>query len=150
MAAPKESSRCATERPSKGKREEAEKLAAVMEPRLGPIHKAGMHMLLATSSQDDFLDHARKSVEIYEAILTNDLTAVQRAQLEEVLANAKDVLERARGDQSAIDREISKKLTTMTMSQLHDAQIQEMHDRLQAEAEAEQMKYEVPSPPDSD
>ncbi|KAF3806366.1 hypothetical protein GCG54_00006128 [Colletotrichum gloeosporioides] len=104
---------------SKGKREEAEKLATelLIKPRLGPIHKAGMHMLMATSSQDDFLDHARKSAEIYEAILTNDLTAVQRAQMEEVLPDAKVVLERAHGDQSAIDREISKKLTTMTMSQ---------------------------------
>lgn len=38
----------------------------------------------------------------------------------------------------------------MTMSQMHNARIQEMHDHLQAEAEAEQTKYEVPSPPDSD
>lgn len=51
-------------------------------------------------------------MDIYEAILTKDLTAGQRAQLKEVLADAKVVLERARGDQSAIDREISKKLCT--------------------------------------
>ncbi|KAJ0283702.1 hypothetical protein COL940_004484 [Colletotrichum noveboracense] len=97
------------------------------------------------------------SVDIYEAILTKDLTAGQRAQLKEVLADAKVVLERARGDQSAIDRETSKKLrvrmtstlhvtqlmfckTTMTMSQMHNARIQEIHDRLQAEAEAEQRR----------
>ncbi|KAJ3959982.1 hypothetical protein N0V92_003375 [Colletotrichum tropicale] len=117
----------------------------LMEPRLGRLHRAGLHMLLACShTRSDFVTHALKAVEIYEAILSRtDLSPVQRSEVDELLEDAHEVLENARSDQSAIDREINQKLTSgMTIEELHDAQIKEMNDRFQAEIDEEALREE--------
>lgn len=96
---------------SKGETEAAETkaLELLAEPRLGRLHKAGMHMRLATS-ETDFVHHRLKAVRLFGEALQGEMTASQRASLEYWHPEAKKLLEEARSDQSAITREINKKL----------------------------------------
>lgn len=96
---------------SKGEIEaaEAKALELLAEPRLGRLHRAGMHMILATS-EDDSVHHSLQAVKLFGDALEEDITAPQRASLEHWHAEAKELLEEARSDQKAITREINKKL----------------------------------------
>ncbi|KAM0246138.1 hypothetical protein ACHAP5_004920 [Fusarium lateritium] len=121
------------------KREEAETVAAelLLEPRLGRFHQAGMHLLLAMSP-DDYIDHALEAVRLYSEMGRREgLTDVERDLLEKLLNDANHVLNKARQDQTVVDRKIQKLLrgraSGMTMDDLHEAQIEEMHKRLDAE-----------------
>ncbi|EQB50913.1 hypothetical protein CGLO_09613 [Colletotrichum gloeosporioides Cg-14] len=117
---------------SKGETEAAETkaLELLAEPRLGRVHKAGTHMILATS-ETDLVHHSLEAVRLFGEALLGEMTASQRASLEYWHAEAKTLLEEARSDQSAIDNEINEKFKSgMTMRQLQDAQLSEMHERL--------------------
>ncbi|KAK2745775.1 hypothetical protein CKAH01_06679 [Colletotrichum kahawae] len=132
---------------SKGEIEaaEAKALELLAEPRLGRLHRAGMHMILATS-EDDSVHHSLQAVKLFGDALEEDITAPQRASLEHWHAEAKELLEEARSDQKAITREINKKLESgMTMGQIQDAQLSEMYDRLRADAGAESESSAPPS-----
>ncbi|CAG7563873.1 unnamed protein product [Fusarium equiseti] len=89
----------------------------LLEPRLGIFHKAGIHTLLSTSS-NNYIEHGLEAVRLYTEISDrNDLTEDER----------KDIASR-------IDQQIQEKLAGgMTMEELHDAQIEEMNRRLDAE-----------------
>ncbi|KAF4832702.1 hypothetical protein CGCSCA4_v013523 [Colletotrichum siamense] len=121
---------------SKGETEAAETkaLELLAEPRLGRLHKAGMHMILATS-ETDFVHHSLEA----------------RASLEHWHAEAKKLLEEARSDQSAIDNEINEKLKSgMTMRQIQDAQLSEMYERLARIGEEEGASAETSTAAPSD
>lgn len=96
---------------SKGETEaaEAKALELLAEPQLGRLHRAGMHMILATS-ENDFVHHSLQAVKLFgDALQEDDITAPQRASLEYWHAEAKKLLEEARSDQSAIDNKINEK-----------------------------------------
>ncbi|RGP68553.1 hypothetical protein FLONG3_8112 [Fusarium longipes] len=118
------------------KREEAETAAAalLLEPRLGRFHQAGMHLLLAMSP-DDYVEHASEAVRLYTEIGNRqDMTDFKKTHLEKLLKDANHLLNKAREDQTRIDREVQKILASgITMDELHDIQIKEMNQRLDAE-----------------
>ncbi|KAI6750915.1 hypothetical protein HG530_014365 [Fusarium avenaceum] len=109
----------------------------LQEPRFGRFHKAGMHMLLSTASHY-YLENALEAVRLFTEIsMRNDLTDSEREGIAKSLNSANKLLDRARLDRTRIDHEIQKILDNgMTMDELHDAQIKEMHQRLNAEEEA--------------
>ncbi|KPM36846.1 hypothetical protein AK830_g9721 [Neonectria ditissima] len=79
------------------------------EPRLGRYHAAGMHLLLSTSPAD-YVEHALEAVRLYGDMLQReDLTGLERGELEELLGEAGALLERARRDQGAIARIVEQK-----------------------------------------
>ncbi|OBS17766.1 hypothetical protein FPOA_09498 [Fusarium poae] len=117
------------------KREQAETEAAelLLEPRLGPFHQAGMHLLLAMSP-NDYVDHALEAVRLYTAMETQELTDPEKGQLSKLVQDANNILNLARQDKTRIDREVQKMMASgLTLDELHDAQIDEMHKRLDAE-----------------
>ncbi|KAF5495143.1 hypothetical protein CGCS363_v009625 [Colletotrichum siamense] len=138
---------------SKGETEaaEAKALELLAEPRLGRLHKAGMHMILATS-ETDFVHHSLEAVRLFgEALQEQDITEAQRASLEHWHAEAKKLSEEARSDQSAIDNEINEKLKSgMTMRQIQDAQLSEMYERLARIGEEEGASAETSTAAPSD
>ncbi|KAF4414022.1 hypothetical protein CFRS1_v008456 [Colletotrichum fructicola] len=137
---------------SKGETEAAETkaLELLAEPRLGRLHKAGMHMILATS-ETDFVHHSPEAVTLFGEALQGEMTACQRASLEYWHAEAEKLLEEARSDQSAIDNEINEKLKSgMTMRQIQDAQLSEMYERLARIGEEEGASAETSTAAASD
>ncbi|KAF5613812.1 uncharacterized protein FSUBG_424 [Fusarium subglutinans] len=123
-----------------GNREEAETTAAelLLEPRLGRFHQAGMHLLLAMSPHD-YVEHALEAVKLYTEMENREgVTVTEREQLQKLIGDANHLLNKARQDQTVADRNIQKVLATMTMDDLHDARIEEMHKRLDAEQAAEE------------
>ncbi|KAM0232896.1 hypothetical protein ACHAP5_010558 [Fusarium lateritium] len=122
-----------------GDKDAAEAMARdlLQEPRLGRFHKAGMHMLLATASHH-YVENALEAVRLFTEISAReDLTDSEREGVAKSLNNANKLLDKARLDQTRIDEEIQKKLDSgMTMDEFHQAQIDEMHQRLDAEGEA--------------
>ncbi|RBR21385.1 uncharacterized protein FIESC28_04922 [Fusarium coffeatum] len=106
----------------------------LLEPRLGRFHKAGMHTLLSTSS-NNYVEHGLEAVRLYTEISDrNDLTEDERKDITVYLDDANKLLDKARQDQAKIDHQIQEKLAGgMTMEELHDAQIEEMNRRLDAE-----------------
>ncbi|KAF4496815.1 hypothetical protein FAGAP_7023 [Fusarium agapanthi] len=90
-------------------------------------------MLLATSSHS-YVEHALEAVRLYTKISSENLTDTEREDVAGFLKDANKLLDKARQDQTKIGREIQKKLTGgMTMEELHEAQIEEMHKRLDTE-----------------
>lgn len=82
----------------------------LMEPRLGPLHQAGMHLLLA-SSPYEYVHHAEEAVRLFTEILDGfEFTTTQRANAQKLLDAANVSLEKARADHSAISREVNKAL----------------------------------------
>ncbi|KAF9780373.1 hypothetical protein IL306_000325 [Fusarium sp. DS 682] len=121
------------------KREEAETVAAelLLEPRLGPFHQAGMHLLLAMSPYD-YVEHALEAVRLYTEMEGGEgATATDREHLQKLINDANYVLNQARQGQTVVDRNIQKLLASgMTMDGLHEARFEEMHKRLDAEQAA--------------
>ncbi|KAM0207267.1 hypothetical protein ACHAQI_007754 [Fusarium lateritium] len=119
-----------------GDKDAAEAMARdlLQEPRLGRFHQAGMHMLLSTASHY-YVENALGAIRLFTEIsMRNDLTDIERECVTESLNNANKLLDKARLDQTKIDHEIQKKLEGgMTMDEFHQAQIDEMHQRLDAE-----------------
>ncbi|KAG5800201.1 hypothetical protein H9Q69_000783 [Fusarium xylarioides] len=135
-----------------GKREEAETTAAelLLEPRLGRFHQAGMHLLLAMSPYD-YVEHGLEAVKLYTEMENREgVTATEREQLQKLIGDANHLLNKARQDQTVADRNIQKVLATMTMDDLHDARIEEMHKRLDAEQAAEEAAETAAAAEDGD
>ncbi|KAF5677585.1 hypothetical protein FHETE_1636 [Fusarium heterosporum] len=122
-----------------GDNDAAETMASdlLQEPRLGRFHQAGMHMLLSTASHY-YVEHALEGVRLFTEISARqDLTDAERAGITRNLNAANRLLDKARLDQTRIDYEIQKILDNgMTMDELHQAQINEMHQRFEVEEEA--------------
>lgn len=70
----------------------------LLEPRIGRLHRAGLHVILARSP-DDYLWHADEAVRMYENMYTDDMpppTPEQAENIKELLENAKSIQARAR------------------------------------------------------
>ncbi|KAK4502989.1 hypothetical protein PRZ48_006416 [Zasmidium cellare] len=80
------------------KAEEANGLARhlLMEPSLGKLHRAGLHLLLA-HGPDGYLKHAQEAVRLYENLYPDPLgrTRRQKESQETLLKSARQVLEQA-------------------------------------------------------
>ena len=78
----------------------------LLEPRMGRLHRAGLHIILAHSS-DDYVWHADEAVRMYENMYTDDMpppTQEQAEDIEELLENAKSVQTKARIDSEALKK----------------------------------------------
>ena len=78
----------------------------LLEPRIGPLHRAGLHVILA-HSPDDYLWHADEAVRMYENMYTDDMpppTPEQAANIKELLENAKSIQARARIDKTTLKK----------------------------------------------
>ncbi|KAJ3962208.1 hypothetical protein N0V92_001033 [Colletotrichum tropicale] len=90
-----------------------------------------MHLLLA-ASPTDCVEHGEQAVRLYNEVLQQpDLPPIEQAHVRKMLVAAKTTVGEARRDQSAVTREVDRVLTTgKTLTDLHDAQIQELNDRI--------------------
>jgi hypothetical protein len=78
----------------------------LLEPRMGRLHRAGLHVILA-HSPDDYVWHADEAVQMYENMYTNEMpppTAEQAEDIKELLENAKSVQVKARIDSEALKK----------------------------------------------
>lgn len=84
---------------------EAKARDLLLEPRLGRFHQAGMHLLLSTAS-DYYVEHALEDIRLFTEISARqDLTDKAREGITACLRDANKMLNRARRDQTRIDRE---------------------------------------------
>jgi hypothetical protein len=78
----------------------------LLEPRMGRLHRAGLHVILA-HSPDDYVWHADEAVRMYENMYTNDMpppTPEQAEDIKELPENAKSVQVKARIDSEALKK----------------------------------------------
>lgn len=83
----------------------------LLEPRMGRLHRAGLHVILAHSS-DDYVWHADEAVRMYETMYTDDMpppTPEQAEDIEELLENARSVQTKARIDSEALKKRLPTK-----------------------------------------
>ncbi|KAF9873302.1 hypothetical protein CkaCkLH20_09115 [Colletotrichum karsti] len=95
-----------------GRPEEAEISACelLMEPRLGSLHRAGLHLLLA-GSPHDYVEHAKEAVRLYTEVkqqYQDTFSSEQKANIEKMLDAAKASLHKARTDEQAINRDMER------------------------------------------
>ncbi|EQB55575.1 hypothetical protein CGLO_04489 [Colletotrichum gloeosporioides Cg-14] len=90
-----------------------------------------MHLLLAASSTD-YVELVKQSVRLYnELFQESDLSPDEQHNVCKLLVAAEIASGEARRDQSAVTCDIDKILAIgKTLIDLHDAQIQEMNDRI--------------------
>lgn len=77
----------------------------LLEPRMGRLHRAGLHVILAHSS-DDYVWHADEAVRMYENMYTADMpppTPKQARSIKELLENAKAVQAKAHTDKKTLE-----------------------------------------------
>lgn len=110
----------------RGEYDEAEEMAAklLLEPRLGELHQAGMHLLLSMSP-NDYFEHAKEAVRLYTSVLDSgiEMSSKQRAGIERMLNDANVSLEQARSDKTEIDGHVAKLMYAVTIRDRHELQL---------------------------
>jgi len=110
-------------------------MSLLSEPKLGDLHRAGCHLILAHSPHEPIY-HAEKAVQLYKA-MNADITPSERKSHEALLKAAEDILAVVTKEKREIDEEAGEFNEEDFQADL-DRQIAEVSEDLaQFEAEAE-------------
>ncbi|KAJ4268893.1 hypothetical protein NW762_002964 [Fusarium torreyae] len=122
-----------------------EAAALLLEPRLDPFQQTSMHLLLTFSHNNGFAEHAPEVARLCAEMGPHeDLKDSVREELVSLRSYANHILDKARELKAEYDRRVKEiLLSSKGMDELHKAQIEEMHQQLDAkeattEAEAAQ------------